>query len=131
MLERKSAGNFRKRSSTYPGASTNVNCSTEVLPSLSLRDIESWLETGGGGGGVSSGVGGGDNYDLESQKSPLAMCCFINRILCDRENHIQLNLKPLSFMLKFLSPEIMCILLTLANVGMLTKIIYDVFKQTL
>ncbi|CBY15335.1 unnamed protein product [Oikopleura dioica] len=143
---------FRPRSATYPGVSftrleksPSFSWSIEAQPSSSSPRISLNLSSSSSSvasedaslallsasstsdGKADFGGGGAGDLEAQSQKSPMAICCFINHILCDRDNHIQLNLKPLSFVIRFLSPHLLCALVTLANVAMLIKLIYETF----
>jgi hypothetical protein len=53
---------------------------------------------------------------------PMAICCFINHILCERFGG---KLVCFSFMLKFISPTVICALVAIVNIAILLLAIYQ------
>jgi hypothetical protein len=53
---------------------------------------------------------------------PMAICCYINHILCERFGG---RLVCFSFMLKFLSPTVICALATIVNITIFLLFVYQ------
>jgi len=143
---------LRKRSATWPGNTLRREKTTKTSPpppppppSLSSSNnfstfvnIDKWLHNNVDSSSFDFDGSGwlgriGDTLDIDNSgenaksfpRSPLAICCFINHILCDRDNHMQFNLKP--FLLKFISPTSLCLITFIIN---LVFIIYFVYQSS-
>jgi len=94
--------------------------------SSSSHNVEKWLQESPNVPIIISSdksTAAAPNNQTNGQSFPLAICCFINHILCDRYGG-EINWKSFAVMLKILSPTSLCILLVVANIAILSLFIY-------
>jgi len=64
--------------------------------------------------------------DFASRKGPMAICCFINHILCERFGG---NVVCFSFLLKLLSPSVICALMVIVNMAIIALFVLHFLQK--